>query len=165
MVLFTAAVGAVTHAIGVEVVIGAFLAGIAVRRSTLRAHAALGHLEMLTNAVFAPLFFAVAGLRVDLRTLDRGSVVIASLIVVAVATVGKLGGAFVGGRFGGMSGGDSLVVAAALNARGALEVVVATVGLSVGVLNQESYTAIMLMAIVTTAIAGPLIGVARRSAR
>ncbi len=67
VVLFAVGVGAVTHAIGLEVVIGAFLAGIAVGRSRLAAEPIVGHIDVVTSAVFAPLFFAVAGLRVDLR--------------------------------------------------------------------------------------------------
>ena len=165
IVLFTVAIGAATHAIGVEVVIGAFFAGIALRRSRLGGGDDLHHIEVISNAVFAPLFFAVAGLRVDLRALDGRAVLVGTLVIVAAATVGKLAGAYGGGRVGGLPSRDAFVVAASLNARGALEVVVATVGLSVGVLNQASYAAIVVMALATTAIAAPLISLARRGDR
>jgi len=165
VVLFAVGVGAVTHAIGLEVVIGAFLAGIAIGRSRLAADPIIGHLEVVTSAVFAPLFFAVAGLRVDIRALDQRSVLLGAVVIVAIATLGKLVGAYAGARIGGLSRVDAFGAGAALNARGALEVVVATVGLSIGVLNPASYTAIVLMAIVTSASAGPLlrIGADRRS--
>lgn len=165
VVLFAVAVGAATHAIGLEVVIGAFLAGIAIGRSRLVDGSVREHLEIMTAAVFAPLFFAVAGLRVDLTALADPQVIVGVVVVVVVATATKLLGSYAGARIGGLSRRDAFGVGAALNARGALEVVVATVGLSIGVLNRSSYTAIVVMAIITSASTGPLlrIGGARRS--
>ena len=156
-VLFTAAIGAITHALGLEVVIGAFLAGIAIGRSRLATERAVRHLEVVTSAVFAPLFFAVAGLRVDLRALGDPAVLWGAVVITAVATAGKLAGAYAGARVGGLGARVAFGAAAALNARGALEVVVATVGLSIGVLTRASYTAIVLMAIVTSAMTAPLL--------
>ncbi|MEO6651472.1 MAG: cation:proton antiporter [Ilumatobacteraceae bacterium] len=165
VVLFAVAVGAITHAIGLEVVIGAFLAGIAIGRSRLIDTSVREHLEITTAAVFAPLFFAVAGLRVDLTALADPSVVVGVVVVVVVATATKLLGSYAGARVGGLSRSDAFSVGAALNARGALEVVVATVGLSIGVLNRSSYTAVVVMAIITSASTGPLlrIGGAKRT--
>jgi Kef-type K+ transport system membrane component KefB len=164
IVLFTVAVGAATHALGLEVVIGAFLAGIAIGRSRLSIEPVMDHLELVTAAVFAPLFFGVAGLRVDLRALGNREVLIGAIVITLVATFGKLSGAYAGARWGGLAWPDAFGASAALNARGALEVVVATVGLTIGVLSDASYTAIVLMAIITSASAGPLlrIGAERR---
>lgn len=164
VVLFTVGIGAITHAIGLEIVIGAFLAGIAIGRSRLADEPIVRHLDVVTAAVFAPLFFAVAGLRVDLTALGRPEVLAGAAVVVVVATAAKLLGSYVGARAGGVPRPDAFGIGAALNARGALEVVVATVGLSIGVLGQAAYTAIVVMAIVTSASAGPLlrIGAARR---
>jgi Kef-type K+ transport system membrane component KefB len=161
-VLFTVAVGAATHAAGIEVVIGAFLAGIAIGGSTLAREPAMRHLDDITNAVFAPLFFAIAGVRVDFRALDSRDVIVGAVLVTVVATLAKLVGAYTGGRFGGLDRRDSMAAASALNARGALEIVVATVGISIGVLSDASYSAIVVMAIVTTALAGPLLRVTYR---
>lgn len=164
LILFTVGIGAITQAIGLEVVIGAFLAGIAIGRSRLGKEPIVQHLDVVTAAVFAPLFFAVAGLRVDLTALGRSDVLVGAAVVVVVATAAKLLGSYAGARLGGLPRPDAFGAGAALNARGALEVVVATVGLSIGVLGQAAYTAIVVMAIVTTASAGPLlrIGAARR---
>ncbi len=156
-VLFTVAIGAGTQALGLEVVIGAFLAGIAVGRSRLIDEPVMHHLDVATAGVFAPLFFAVAGLRVDLRALDQTAVLLGVVLVTVVATVGKMGGAYAGARIGGLARADAFGAGAALNARGALEVVVATVGLTTGVLNDASYTAIVIMAIITSAMAAPLL--------
>lgn len=159
VVLFTVAIGAATQAIGIEVVIGAFLAGIAIGRSRVAHEPILVHLDVVTSAVFAPLFFAVAGLRVDLTSLGRRDAIVGVLLVVLVATAAKLLGSYAGARVGGLSRVDAFGAGAALNARGALEVVVATVGLSIGVLADAAYTAIVVMAIVTSASAGPLLRV------
>ncbi len=156
-VLFTVIVGATTQALGLEVVIGAFLAGIALGRSRLAAEPIMGQIEVITAAVFAPLFFAVAGVRVDLAALGRSEVLIGAALITVVASVGKMGGSYLGARWGGLNRADAFGASAALNARGALEVVIATVGLSIGVLSDASYTAIVLMAIVTSAMAGPLL--------
>jgi Kef-type K+ transport system membrane component KefB len=156
-VVFTVTVGIATHAIGLEVVIGAFLAGVAIGRSDLRTEPALHQLDSMTTAIFAPLFFAVAGLRVDLTALARVEVLAGAVAVTVVATLGKLIGAYLGARWGGMARREAFGVGAALNARGALEVVIATVGLSIGVLNDASYAAIVLMAIATSALAAPLL--------
>ena len=128
-ILFTVAVGALTQALGVEVVIGAFVAGIAIGQSRLGSDPMMHHVETLTAGVFAPLFFAVAGLRVDLRALDGLDVLIGAIIVTVVATAAKIGGSYLGARIGGLSRAEAFGVGSALNARGALEVVVATVGL------------------------------------
>ncbi len=157
IVVFTVAVGAATHALGLEVVIGAFLAGIAIGRSRLAREPVMRHIEIITAAVFAPLFFAVAGVRVDLTALDDREVLFGAVLVTAVATLGKLSGAYTGARLGGVAWPDAFGASAALNARGALEVVVATVGLTIGVLSDASYTAIVMMAIITSASAGPLL--------
>jgi Kef-type K+ transport system membrane component KefB len=156
-VLFTLLVGAATHALGLEVVIGAFLAGIAIGQSPLASDPMFRNLDVLTNSIFAPLFFAVAGLRVDLRALDETSVILGAVLVTVVASAAKLAGAYWGARAGGLDRSEAFGAGAALNARGALEIVVATVGLTLGVLNDASYSAIVLMAIVTSAAAGPLL--------
>lgn len=156
-ILFTVIVGAMTQALGLEVVIGAFLAGIAIGRSRLATEPIMGHIEVITAAVFAPLFFAVAGVRVDLGALRHTDVLLGAVLITAVATFGKLSGSYVGARWGGLSRADAFGASAALNARGALEIVVATVGLTIGVLSEASYTAIVLMAIVTSALAAPLL--------
>ncbi len=157
LTLTVVAVGAITHAAGIEVVIGAFIAGIAIGRSNLRGGRGFAALESVTYGIFAPLFFAVAGIRVDLTDLASRPVAVWAIVVTVAATVSKLVGAYVGGRVGGLDRRDSLGLGASLNARGALEIVVATVGLSLGVIGSTAYTVIVVMALVTTALTGPML--------
>jgi Kef-type K+ transport system membrane component KefB len=157
LTLFVVAVGMITHAAGIEVVIGAFIAGIAIGGSRLRHSSGFAALEAVTNGIFAPLFFAIAGIRVDLTELANVSVATWAVVVTLAATAAKLFGSYGGGRVGGLTRRDSLGLGASLNARGALEIVVATVGLSLGVIGSTAYTAIVVMALVTTALTGPML--------
>ena len=150
-------IGMITHAIGIEVVIGAFIAGIAVGQSKLKGRPGFDAIETVTNGVFAPLFFAIAGIRVDLSELGSASVLTLTIAVTAAATAAKVIGSYLGGRAGRLGHRDALGLGFILNARGALEIVVATVGLSLGVIDTTIYTVIVVMALATTAIAAPLI--------
>ncbi|HEX4979397.1 MAG TPA: cation:proton antiporter [Acidimicrobiales bacterium] len=149
--------GAVTQALGVEAVLGAFVAGIVLSRSRFQDGRVLHHLEAATGAFFAPLFFATAGLRVDLALLGRADVIGWTVAVVAVATLGKFAGAYVGGRLASLAARESLALGVGLNARGALEIVIATVGLSLGILNDRAYTVVVVMAIATSMAAPPML--------
>jgi Kef-type K+ transport system membrane component KefB len=157
LTLSVVAVGMITHAVGIEVVIGAFIAGIAIGGSRLRHREGFAALEAVTNGIFAPLFFAIAGIRVDLTELAERSVAVWAIVVTLAATAAKLAGSYGGGRLGRLDRRDSLGLGATLNARGALEIVVATVGLSLEVIGPTAYTVIVVMALATTAVTGPML--------
>jgi len=155
--------GALTQALGVEAVLGAFVGGIILGRSKYLDSRVPAHVETATLTVFAPLFFATAGLRVDLGLLAHGDVLLWAAIVLVVASAGKFGGAYVGARLARLPRGEGLALGVGLNARGALEIVIATVGLSLGVLNDRMYTVVVLMAILTSMAAPPLLRLVVRS--
>jgi Kef-type K+ transport system membrane component KefB/nucleotide-binding universal stress UspA family protein len=157
VLLVALAAGAATHAIGLEAVFGAFIAGIVLGRSRFHDGEVFAHLDGLTRSFFAPIFFATAGLGVDLGLLAEAHVLGWGLAVVAAASVSKAIGAHLGARLAGLSIREGLALGAGLNARGAVEIVVATVGLSLGVLNAQSYALVVLMAIVTSMMAPPLL--------
>ena len=108
-------------------------------------------------AVFAPVFFATAGLRIDLGGLRNGSALMWAAVILGLAVVTKLVGAFGAAKLASLSSREGLALAIGLNCRGAVEVVIATVGLTIGVLSSTAYTAIVLMAIVTSVMAPPLL--------
>lgn len=157
VVLVSLLAGAVTHALGVEAVLGAFIAGIVIGRSRYQLPEARHAMETATNAFFAPVFFATAGLFVDLGSLLQGADWLWALGIIAVASMSKLVGSSLGGALGGLSRMESLAVGVGLNARGALEIVVATVGLGLGILNAASYSAVVVMAMATSMMAPPLL--------
>src|SRR5437764_2139393 len=140
-----------------DAVLGAYIAGILIGRSRFFQRRIATQLESVTMAGFAPVFFATAGLRIDLQKLANPSALPWAGIVLAVAIPSKLVGAFGGARLARLSNREGLALAVGLNCRGAVEVVIATVGLTIGVLSPTTYTAIVLMAIVTSVMAPPLL--------
>jgi Kef-type K+ transport system membrane component KefB len=157
IVLVTLAGAVATQWLGVEAVLGAFVIGVLLGRSPYRAHDILAPVETITASFLAPIFFATAGLRVDLGLLGDPAVLGWGLAVIAVASISKFLGTAIGGALVRMPGRESSALGIALNARGALEIVIATVGLSLGVLNQASYTVVVLMAMATSMMAPPLL--------
>jgi Kef-type K+ transport system membrane component KefB/nucleotide-binding universal stress UspA family protein len=144
-----------TELIGVHTALGAFVAGMLVGQSPILTEHIEGQLRGFIFAFFSPVFFAVAGLGMDLRTLFDPTLLLFTLAVIAVASIGKFLGALAGGRIGGLTGAESLAIATGLNARGSTEVIIASIGLSMGVLTNQLYTMIVAMAIVTTMIMPP----------
>jgi len=139
-----------TELIGVHTALGAFVAGILIGQSPILTEHIERELRGFIMAFFAPVFFAVAGLGMDLRTLMDPTLLLFTGAVIVVASAGKFGGALVGGRLGGLTTRESLAMATGLNARGSTEVVIATIGLTMGALSNELYTMIVAMAVVTT---------------
>jgi nucleotide-binding universal stress UspA family protein len=77
--------------------------------------------------------------------------------LVLIASIGKFGGAFAGGALGGLSRRESYALASGMNARGSTEVIIATIGLSMGVLSQNLFSMIVTMAILTTMAMPPML--------
>ncbi len=146
-----------TEAIGVHLILGAFVAGILIGQSPLVSERINEQLRGLIVALFMPVFFALAGLRTDVASLGHRELLLLTGALIVVASIGKFSGAFVGGRVGGLTWRESLAVGCGMNARGSTEVVVASIGLSVGVLNRDLYTAIVAMAVVTTLAMPPML--------
>src|SRR5262249_14224410 len=140
----------ITHLIGVHTVLGAFVAGILVGESPILPRQIGEQLRGLVAGLFMPVFFGLAGLSGRLPILTSGELALLTAVLVLIATFGKAGGAFVGGYFGGLTRQESLALATGMNARGSTEVIVATIGLSMGVLSQNLFTMIVAMAVLTT---------------
>jgi Kef-type K+ transport system membrane component KefB len=147
--------GAGTQALGMEAVLGAFLGGIVIGSSGQLDLTRLAPLRTFVIFVLAPIFFATAGLRMDLTALGRPAVLGVAGMVLLVAVVGKFAGGYVGARITGLDHWTGLALGAGLNARGVIEVIVATVGLRLGVLSPEMFTVIVLVAIATSLMAPP----------
>jgi K+:H+ antiporter len=144
-----------TELIGVHTALGAFVAGMLVGQSPILTGHIEDQLRGFIIAFFSPVFFAVAGLGMDLRTLLEPSLLGFTVAMIAVATVGKFLGAAVGGHLGGLTWLESTALATGLNARGSTEVIIATIGLSMGALNSHLYTMIVAMAVLTTMVMPP----------
>src|SRR6266436_8411437 len=147
----------ITHAIGVHTILGAFVAGILVGQSPILTRHIGEQLRGLITALFMPVFFGVAGLNADLRVLQNPSLLLLALGFIAIASLGKFTGAFLGGAIGGLTWRESLALGWGLDARGSTEVVVASLGRSRGGLRQRLFTIIVTMAIVTTMAMPPML--------
>lgn len=151
------AFGAVTEALGLEAVLGAFIAGILVGQ-VKRFDDRLRHMfEQVALGVFAPVFFAAAGLRVDLGKLTQPKVLAVGLLVLAIAIVGKFVGAYAGARASRQGHWEALSLGAGMNARGAMEIIVATIGFTRGILTAEMYSIILMVAVATSLMAPPIL--------
>ncbi|MGV7929258.1 MAG: cation:proton antiporter [Spirochaetota bacterium] len=145
---------AVTEAIGIHAIFGAFLAGIAIGDSPhLREHTK-DIINQFINNIFAPLFFVSIGLRVDfLSNFDP----VLTLILIALAFGGKFAGSLIGGRLAGVPLRDSLLTGSAMSALGAMGIIIGIMALRFGIIPESTYVSIVIMALATSMLSGPLI--------
>ena len=146
-----------TDAIGVHTVLGTFVAGILVGQSPILTRHIDEQLRGLIVALFMPVFFGLAGLTTNLAVLANTDLLLLTFGLIVIASLGKFSGAFLGGKLGGMTMAESLALGCGMNARGSTEVIIATIGLSMGVLNQDLFTTIVAMAVVTTMSMPPML--------
>ncbi|MBO3463427.1 cation:proton antiporter [Aetokthonos hydrillicola Thurmond2011] len=148
---------AFTHNLGIEAALGAFVTGILAGQSPRFSREAGLTLELITAGFLAPIFFATAGLKVDLLKMLAPETLKIGLLVLAIACFGKFTGAYIGSRIGGLSHWEGIAMGSGMNARGAMEIIVATIGVSLGVLNPQMYSIVVMVAIVTSLMAPPLL--------
>jgi Kef-type K+ transport system membrane component KefB len=151
------ATAALTHEMGIEAVLGAFTIGILAGQAPRFRHEVAHTLELVTASFLAPIFFASAGVKVDLARLADPEVATVGAIVLAIACFGKFVGCYLGAWYCGISHWERLALGSGMNARGAMEIIVATIGLSLGVLTVEMYSIVVMVAIVTSLMAPPLL--------
>ncbi len=156
--VFAAGFGA--QKIGLAPLIGAFLYGFCIPR--VRQHELLrsvtSRVETFSVQLLLPVFFIVTGLSVDIRRLGWDGVV-PTLLIIAIACVGKFVGAGAAAKVLGMSTRQSVALGTLLNTRGLTEIVILQIGKSAGVIDTKLFTMMVIMAIVTTVAAGPLMRV------
>lgn len=146
-----------TAAIGVHTVLGAFVAGVLIGRSPILTQHIRDRLRGLVVALFMPVFFGTAGLSADLTVLTDPTLLMVAIGLVAIASLGKFGGAYVGGMLASLPSRECLALGCGMNARGSTEVVIATIGLSMGALSETLYSMIVAMAVITTTAMPPML--------
>jgi Kef-type K+ transport system membrane component KefB/nucleotide-binding universal stress UspA family protein len=147
----------ITQAIGVNSVLGAFVAGVLVGESPILSQHIEDQLRGFITAFMMPIFFGLSGLSANLTILKDPHLLLLTLGLVAIASIGKFGGAFLGGRFSGLTFAESVALGCGMNARGSTEVIVASIGLTMGALTQNLYTMIVTMAVLTTMAMPPML--------
>ena len=157
ILLLMSVMAMITHLIGVHTVLGAFIAGVLVGESPILTRQIDERLRGLISSLFMPVFFGLAGLSADLTVLKDPNLLMLTGALVLIASIGKFGGAFAGGALGGLTRRESYALASGMNARGSTEVIIATIGLSMGVLSQNMFSMIVTMAILTTMAMPPML--------
>ncbi|WP_181793964.1 cation:proton antiporter [Streptomyces sp. WELS2] len=154
--------GAVTERIGLHFIFGAFLFGVVMpKESTERLRAdIIDRVGDVSGQLLQPVFFIIVGLKVDLSDLGGAGWLDFALILL-VAVSGKFVGAFLSARAFRVTARQSAVLATLMNTRGLTELIILTAGLQLGVLDERLYSLMVVMAVVTTAMAGPLLAVLR----
>lgn len=156
LVLGALGCAALTQWMGVHAVFGAFLFGVCLPRDDRLLANLVERLEYPTLALLMPVFFALAGLSTRSEAFTVSGLG-ALLLVLAVAILGKVLGGAAGARLARLSWRDSFALGSLMNARGLMELIVMKVGLDAGLIGPEMFTLLLLMAIITTMMTGPLL--------
>ncbi|MGH9774778.1 MAG: cation:proton antiporter [Candidatus Acidiferrales bacterium] len=154
--IFTLTLGAAafTQYAGIHAIFGAFIIGIAVGESGHLRKRTSEHIHQIVTNVFAPFFFASIGLRTDFVSHFRLGI---TVTVIAVACLGKLLGAGWGAQLGGMDRRTAWSVGLAMNARGAMEIILGILALQAGLIRETMFVALVVMALFTSLLSGPAI--------
>jgi Kef-type K+ transport system membrane component KefB len=146
-----------TEVIGIHALFGAFLAGAIMPDAAGFRERINGYVERFSAVLLLPLFFAFTGLRTQIRLLDDLEGWMLCLLIVAVATAGKLGAAALAARLTGMAWRESLALGTLMNTRGLIELIALNIGYDIGILSPRIFTMLVIMALVTTLLTGPLL--------
>jgi K+:H+ antiporter len=145
----------VSRQIGIAAIFGAFVMGLIMPRHAGLTIDVRNRLEDFVTMVLLPLFFVVTGLKTTVNALNRWDLWLICLLLIAVAITGKWIGAMAAARWGGMGLRDSAAFGALMNTRGLTELIVLNIGLDLGLISQTLFTMLVVMALVTTFMAGP----------
>ena len=149
--------GAVTEAIGVHLIFGAFLWGLAMPRQAALQQLLELRLQSVVLQLLLPLFFAISGLNTRFTALNSPDLWLATALVLAVAVAGKFAGTWATARLSGVPPREAQALGWLVNTRGLTELVILNVGLGLGVISTALFSMGVLMAIGTTLMTGPLL--------
>lgn len=147
----------VTEQLGIHALFGAFLVGAIMPKDPEFVHSLTERIEGLVVVLLLPLFFAFTGLRTSVGLLAGADMWAYCGLLIAVAIAGKLGGSMLAAGLTGMTWREAGAVGILMNTRGLMELVVLNIGLDIGVISPAMFTMMVLMALVTTFMATPLL--------
>lgn len=160
MVLIGAiASAAATEYLGIHALFGALLAGMLLPKRNEIVYEISSRIEPFAKILLLPLFFAVSGIRTDLRSLSL-DLWLHVFLVVAFASIGKIFGAGLGAYLSGLRFRESVAIGILMNTRGLMELVALNLGLEAGVITKQLFTVFVLMAVMTTSMTAPLLSLA-----
>ena len=147
----------VTEAIGIAVIFGGFIMGMIMPRHARLTEEVARRIEDFVVTLLLPMFFVYTGLKTNVTLLDRPELWLITAGLVAVAIVGKLVGAAIAARVSGYNWRASAVIGTLMNTRGLTELIVLNLALEVGAISNALFAALVLMALITTLMTGPLL--------
>lgn len=147
----------ITETIGIHALFGAFLAGVIMPQKLNVKERLMEKIEDVSLLMLLPLFFAFTGLRTQIGLLNEGNLWATCGLIIFVAVLGKFGGSAFAAKLTGQSWKDSLSIGALMNTRGLMELIVLNIGYDLGILSPSLFAIMVLMALSTTLMTGPLL--------
>jgi len=147
----------VTEEINIAFIFGAFVMGMVMPRHARLSEEITRRIEDFVVTLLLPMFFVYTGLRTNIGLLDRPELWLLTLVLIVVAIVGKLAGAAIAARVTGFDWRASSVIGTLMNTRGLTELIVLNLALDTGAISDALFAMLVIMAIVTTLMAGPLL--------
>lgn len=147
----------ITQRIGIHSIFGAFLFGTIMPKRSGMTRELTDKVEDFTVIVLLPIFFAVTGLRTNLFSLNSPSLIGWLVAILLVATIGKFAGCGIAARLTGSTKRDAVILGALMNTRGLTELVILSIGFSLNVLSDRTFAMMVIMALVTTIMAAPIV--------
>jgi Kef-type K+ transport system membrane component KefB/nucleotide-binding universal stress UspA family protein len=152
----------ITEIIGIHAIFGAFVAGIIMPPNVSFRKILIEKLEDLALILLLPIFFVISGLRTEIGLINTPYMWKITGWVIIIAVAGKFAGSALSLRFVGQKWRDSLIIGALMNTRGLMQLVVLSIGYELGVISPQIYTIMIIMALVTTLMAGPALDLIER---
>ncbi|HEY1164486.1 MAG TPA: cation:proton antiporter [Chitinophaga sp.] len=154
----------IAEVIGIHALFGAFLAGVIMPSDTNVKELLTDKVEDISVLLLLPIFFAFTGLRTQIGLLGQGHLWAIFGLIMLVAVGGKLGGSTLTAKLMGQSWTDALAIGALMNTRGLMELIVLNLGYDLGILSPQIFAMMVLMALATTFMTGPLLDLVKRVA-
>lgn len=149
VLVLTFVAAAITEFLGLHALLGAFVFGVLLSRAPRSSSGVTESIQTITVGFFAPVFFVLAGMRVDLLQLRTLSAIGTIVIVLVVVTISKVTVSALGARLGGMRSLESVLIGVGLNLKGGTDVIVAILGVELGLLSERVYTIYAVVAMLT----------------
>jgi Kef-type K+ transport system membrane component KefB/mannitol/fructose-specific phosphotransferase system IIA component (Ntr-type) len=146
--------GAIAHLIGIHVIFGAFISGIMAGESEKITPYIRQWVQDFIFGVFAPIFFVLIGMQLKVSRPESLIPIFALLIITSVV---KISAAYVGGIIGGLGKKNAFAIACGLNTQGTMGIIVALIGYEMGVFNEEMFSVIVIICVLTSLFVGPLL--------
>lgn len=157
MMLLVLASALITEYIGIHLLFGAFLMGAIMPKEAKFVRYVLDRFETITVTLLLPLFFAFTGLRTNIAAVKGPEMWMYCLLIIFVATAGKLGGSTLASWLSGMPLREATGLGILMNTRGLMELVILNIGLDIGIISPALFSMMVMMALVTTFMTSPML--------